>query len=68
MAKPVRPLPPQPVAGQNCAHGAHPSNGWRWFSALGRWERICYTHSGRGAAMKRGDYVLDPSSVDRQDP
>jgi hypothetical protein len=60
-----RPLPPPPAPHQPCLYGAHDAAGWRWYASLAKWERICMGHAG--GAVRRGDYVPDFATTDRQD-
>lgn len=69
MPKPERPLPPPaPAEPGPCVYGgADPAEGWRWFSALGRWERVCHRHF-TPTAQRKGDYVPDIATTERQAP
>ncbi|MFB4294820.1 hypothetical protein ACBI99_44825 [Nonomuraea sp. ATR24] len=64
MARRERPLPPMPQPARLCTYGIDLSTGWRWFSGLRRWERVCDRHI-EGAA-RRGEYVPDTAMTDRE--
>ncbi len=61
-----RRLPPQPTGGRACSHGdGKPSEGWRWYKALGAWAAVCHGHSGGTRALQIGDFVPDIARVER---
>ncbi|MFG1873368.1 hypothetical protein ACGFIV_00845 [Sphaerisporangium sp. NPDC049003] len=64
---PARPLPPPPPEGaaEDCFNDEAPSVGWRWYRALGTWERVCVAHSGGSKPFRTGDYVPDWARVER---
>lgn len=62
-----RSVPPPPAPQLRCIYELRPSTGWRWFASTGAWERICEAHNTL-AVQRRGDYVPDTATAERQTP
>lgn len=69
MPKAERSLPPPaPTDATSCVYGgSNPTRGWRWFPALGRWERVCARHY-TGLQFQHGLYIPDVLKTERQEP